>query len=305
MTARRNKKHKGDYRLPVFITFLVACIAAAGSFVLSSVYPQNGMPDNTVEEKTEHARWDTEDIPGRTEEPEEPIQYCHWEMPRLLTARSEQIIGHLAYTVSYNHDWHLPNWVAYELTAHELQGENSRSDKFLPDPAVKGNPVVTKDYSGSGYDRGHMAPAGDMRWSDQAMKESFYMTNMCPQNHSNNAGDWKDLEELVRDLAAKHGNIYICCGPIVTDTSNTIGSARKIVVPQAFYKVLLRCKKDGTWTSIGFVMPNAAGSRPLMTYMQSVDEVEQLAGIDFFYLLPDSVEYAIEADYTIADWNVK
>lgn len=228
-----------------------------------------------------------------------------YELPRLGEPRAEQVIEHLAYTVSYNADWHLPNWVAYQLTATETEGDLTRTDKFLPDPMVEGDPVVTKDYSGSGYDRGHMAPAADMRWSEQAMKESFYMTNMCPQNHNNNAGDWKDLEELGRDLAIRYGAIYICCGPIVTDPTHTIGTVRKIVVPSAFYKVLLRQKQDGTWTSVGFVMPNSAGNQPLMTYMHSVDEVEQMTGIDFFCQLPDSVQSVTECDFTVADWTVK
>ncbi len=228
-----------------------------------------------------------------------------YEIPKLVSDQQEQIIEHLGYTVSYNHSWLLPNWVAYDLTNREVAGDCPRTDKFLPDPMVNGDPVVTRDYKGSGYDRGHMAPAADMKWSEQAMSESFYMTNMCPQNHNNNAGDWKDLEELVRDIASTYGNVYVCCGPVVTEVTNTIGDVRKIVVPQAFYKVLLRRKQDGTWTSIGFVMPNAAGNRPLMTYMQPVNEVEQLTGIDFFYNLPDSIEDVIEADYIISDWTTK
>lgn len=235
----------------------------------------------------------------------QPVDTVRYELPQLTIPRTEQQIEHLAYVVSYNSDWHLPNWVAYQLTATETEGDLTRTDKFLPDPLVNGDPVVTKDYSNSGYDRGHMAPAADMRWSEQAMKESFYMTNMCPQNHNNNAGDWKDLEELGRDLARKYGVLYICCGPIVTDTTVTIGTERKIVVPSSFYKVFLRQKFDGTWTSVGFVMPNAAGNRPLMSYMQSVDEIELLTGIDFFCQLPDSVEQVVEKDFVVADWTVK
>ena len=227
-----------------------------------------------------------------------------YELPQMTVNRSQQIIEHTGYTVSYNLDWLIPNWVAYELTCQETYGDYPREKKFSPDPQVSGIPVMHQDYSNSGYDRGHMAPAGDMKWSEQAMQESFYTTNICPQNHNNNAGDWKDLEEYARSLASTYGAIYICCGPIVTDATNTIGS-RHIVVPQAFYKVFLRQKKDGSWTSIGFVMPNAAGNRPLMTYMQSVDDVENLTGIDFFYNLPDDIEDKVEADYTISDWSVK
>lgn len=228
----------------------------------------------------------------------------NYELPQLTLHRSQQIIEHTGYIVSYNSDWHIPNWVAYELTRMEVYGECARYDKFLPDPLVDGDPVITKDYSNSGYDRGHMAPAGDMKWSEQAMRESFYTTNICPQNRNNNAGDWKDLEELTRDWAVTYGSVYICCGPIVTDTLTMIGTARRIVVPQSFYKVFLRQKADGTWTSIGFVMPNAAGNRPLMTYMHSVDEIENLTDIDFFYNLPDDIEDKVEADYIISDWIV-
>ena len=227
-----------------------------------------------------------------------------YELPRLTADRPEQLIEHLAYTVSYNHDWLVPNWVAYELTDLEATGDLPRTNNFAPDPLVHGDPVVTYDYSHSGYDRGHMAPAGDMKWSEQAMRESFYMTNICPQNHNNNAGDWKSLEELARDWAHQYGSIYIACGPIVQERYQTIGQHHRIAVPDAFYKVFLRQTNNG-WTSIGFVMPNKAGSRPLMTYMMSVNEVEQLTGIDFFFNLPDDIEEVVEADINISDWSLK
>lgn len=242
-------------------------------------------------------------VPSQADTPIDVTADTRWELAT-QNLHPEQIIEHIGYTVSYNPAWHIPNWVAWELTAEETQGEIERSNHFLPDPLVNGDPVVTSDYSRSGYDRGHMAPAADMKWSEQAMTECFYMTNMCPQNHSNNAGDWKDLEELGRDLAVKYRAIYICCGPIVADSTVTIGSARAIVVPSDLYKVFLRQKTNGTWTAIGFIMPNAAGNRPLMTYMYSVDEVERLTGIDFFYQLPDSVEATVEADYNISDWTL-
>lgn len=227
-----------------------------------------------------------------------------YELPRLTADRPEQVIEHIAYTVSYNHDWLVPNWVAYELTDFEAAGDLPRTNNFAPDPLVHGDPVVTYDYSRSGYDRGHMAPAGDMKWSEQAMRESFYMTNICPQNHNNNAGDWKSLEELARDWAHQYGSIYIACGPIVEEHYQTIGLNHRIAVPDAFYKVFLRQTKNG-WTTIGFVMPNKAGSRHLMTYMMSVDEIEQLTGIDFFYNLPDDIEEQVESDINISDWSLK
>ena len=295
-THNRNKRSRRSAR----IVSIVACLVA----ILSYVYSTYLMGHSQAEASQPAAPAAATVAAGQQHTATAATADVRYELPQVNDSRSQQIIEHLAYTVSYNHDWHLPNWVAYELTHHEVGGDNSRSDKFLPDPLVDGDPVVSKDYSRSGYDRGHMAPAGDMKWSDQAMRESFYMTNMCPQNHNNNAGDWKDLEELVRDLATAYGNVYVCCGPIVTD-AHTIGDVRKIVVPQSFYKVLLRKKSDGRWTAIGFVMNNAPANRPLMTYMLPVDEVEQMTHIDFFCQLPDSVQASVEADYTVADWTVK
>ena len=129
------------------------------------------------------------------------------------------------------------------------------------------------------------------------------MTNMCPQLHNLNAGDWKDLEELARSWAQQYGNIYIACGPIVEAEYQTIGKTHTIAVPAAFYKVFLRQTNKG-WTSIGFIMPNQAGNRPLMTYMLTVDEVEAQTGLDFFYNLPDSIEALVESDYNISDWTL-
>ena len=90
----------------------------------------------------------------------------------------------------------------------------------------------------------------------------------------------------------------------MSDASVTIGKTRKIVVPQAFYKVLLRQKSDGTWTSIGFVMPNEAGNRPMMSYMVSVNDVESMTGIDFFPNLPDIVEETVESNFEVSDWTI-
>jgi len=230
-------------------------------------------------------------------------EIVNWELPKLDNP-ANQIIQHVGYTVGYNLNWNIPNWVAYELTDIEVNGEIARSNNFQPDPMVKGEPVCSYEYYQSGYDRGHMAPAADMKWSEQAMEESFYMTNMCPQNHSSNAGDWKELEEFARNLAKKYHRIYICCGPVVTDTLTTIGYDHLIVVPQAFYKVFLRKKENGDWTSIGFVLPNSAINQPLMTYMHTVDEIEKQANIDFFYLLDDNIESLIESDYNISDWTL-
>lgn len=235
---------------------------------------------------------------------QKPINIENVEIPGKIKGRTERVIVHKGYTVSYNADWKIPNWVAYELTDVEVAGEEPRAKKFVPDPMVpKYESATTDDYKNSGWDRGHMAPAADMKWHPQAMKESFYLSNVCPQNRNLNAGVWKDLEEQVRDLASQKGHIYVVCGPIVSADYQTIG-ANNVVVPSAFFKVLLQ-EEDGNIYTIGFVYENVAGRRPMSTYAMTVDDVEALTGIDFFPSLPDKIEKRVEAEVDFTKWTVK
>lgn len=226
------------------------------------------------------------------------------ELPARIPDRPEMLITHTGYTVSYNPTWKIPNWVAYELTAAETQGDEERSDRFVPDPKLPARlSATTDDYKKSGWDRGHMAPAADMKWCDRAMKESFYLSNVCPQNHNLNAGIWKDLEEQVRDLARDKGRIYVVSGPIVDARPVTIGAGR-VAVPAAFFKALLQFDK-GRWEAIAFVMENKSGRRLLATCALTVDELEKRTGIDFFPALPDNIEKAVESRVDFARWTVK
>ena len=225
------------------------------------------------------------------------------EIPSILDERSDRVIRHKGYTVSYNYDWKIPNWVAYELTDIEVQGEVPRYDRFKPDPMVPQNASAsTNDYKYSGYDRGHLAPAADMKWDEQAMRESFYLSNICPQNPNLNGGVWKDLEEQVRDLASQNGRIFVVCGPIVHDTKTTIGE-NKVVVPQAFFKVLLQ-EIGGEIHTIGFIYENKSGRKPMSTYAMSVDEVEKITNIDFFPSLPDRIEKETESKVDFSKWTL-
>ena len=229
----------------------------------------------------------------------------HYELAIAPVERETQKVEHLGYTLSWNADWNIPNWVAYELTADEVNNTvTGRSNKFRADPDVENSPT-TNDYKNSGYDRGHMAPSADMRWSEQAMKECFYMTNMCPQLHDLNGFDWAYLEDKVRELALKYNSLYVCCGPIVDDTTKYIGTTRKILVPQRFYKVLL-VHNNNEWHSIGFIMYQNDTNHTksdLSQFACTVDEIERLTGIDFFHNLPDTTENRVEATYTFDFWR--
>ena len=224
------------------------------------------------------------------------------EIPTLTVSRPEQILIHTGFTVSYNPQWRIPNWVAYELTRQESYGKVERYSRFEKDPDVKGVCPEYWDYNDSGYDRGHMAPAGDMKWDADAMRESFYMSNICPQNHNLNGGVWKELEQQIWTWARQHDNVYVVCGPIVSDNPKTIGKHR-VAVPDAFYKVLL-CHINGEWEAIGFYFDNVAGTRPLSTYCKTIDQIEKMTGIDFFPQLEDEIEAKIEAKYSLPAWNL-
>lgn len=224
------------------------------------------------------------------------------ERPVFSTTRPEQVITHAGYTVSYNPEWHIPNWVSYELTKDETLGNLKRADKFVVDPDVTSTCATNQDYSHSGYDRGHMAPAADMKWNSTVMKECFYFSNMCPQKHSLNAGRWKSLEEKVRNWAQEDSAIIVICGPILEKEYQTIGG-NHVAVPQRFFKVILAPYTHSP-KAIGFIMKNEKEELPLGSYAVSIDSVEKLTGMDFFSALPDDIENKVESNYSTSAWGL-
>ena len=221
--------------------------------------------------------------------------------PKVMDDRENQVIVHKGYTVSYNKDTRLPNWVAYELTDVEVNGTCKRNSRFFPDPDAKGRQADNDDYRNTGWDKGHIAPAGDMKWDEQSMLESCYFTNVCPQNHNLNGGDWRTLEEKCRDYARRFGSVYIAAGPIEGEAKNGVIGRNLVVVPDAFYKVLLVCI-DGKYEDIGFYFENAAGHKPLKVYVKTIDEIEALTNIDFFFSLPDKIEEEVEKMVNVDIW---
>ena len=223
-------------------------------------------------------------------------------LPAPLEGRDEHILHHKGYVVSYNSVWKIPNWVAWELTARETKPKMNREDSFCEDPDFDGPQATLADYRRSGYSRGHMAPAADMRWDREAMEECFYLTNMCPQKSDFNAGNWGKLERQCREWAQRDSAIWIVCGPIVGKSPKRIGEGR-VVVPDAFYKVVL-VPYAKTPRAIGFIFPhrNKKGART-SEFMMSVDEVERRTGIDFFASLPDELERKVEAQNPAGRWR--
>ena len=214
----------------------------------------------------------------------------------------QQLVDYPGMWISFNSYMHQPNWVSWELTAGEVEGEEPRYDRFYCDENVEGCPE-TYDYKYSGFDRGHMCPAGDMKWSEASMIASFSLANICPQAKSLNTGAWKKLEEKCRKWASIDGSIIIVCGPILTDTDirEFIGDSR-VAVPKRFFKVILSPTANPV-RGIGFIMPNDKVVGGMQASAVSIDEVEKHTGHDFFSALPDDVEAEVERQCDFHYWS--
>ena len=223
------------------------------------------------------------------------------EIPKTNT--KDKIINHVGYSLLYNEIHEQANWVAYELTKDETNKIFDRTNKFLVDQSVKSGSATDKDYENSGYDRGHLAPASDMGWSEITMEESFYYSNMSPQDPSFNRGIWKKSEELIRAWAIENNSLYIATGPILSNNLQTIGP-NKVSVPNYYYKVILDYSEPGI-KGIGFILPNIGSKEELQNYAVSIDSVESLTGIDFFPLLDDDQETLIEKSLCVNCWTWK
>jgi endonuclease G len=190
-----------------------------------------------------------------------------------------EVIEHTYYSIGYSHHYKVPLWVQYTLTpkmASELASDVVRKDAFRPDPKTSLPQATDKDYSKSGFDRGHLCPAEDMDFNASSMLETFYYTNMSPQVPAFNRGIWKVLESKVRDWATKD-TIIVITGSIVLKSDTTIGN--KITVPSMFYKVVVsKDYKHG----IGFVMKNKKDSNKLEMFSMSISSVEKFTGFEFF-----------------------
>ncbi len=236
------------------------------------------------------------------------------------------------YTICYREEYEQPEWAAYTLTAEKLVKNASRADNFRPDPLISTGSASLADYKGSGYDRGHLAPAADFAYSAEAMDDSFYLSNMSPQNGSFNRGIWAKLEAAVRDWAGETLITYVVTGPVLEKPANEYGfiGANEVSVPEYYYKALLfvydsasketagsakapaaltaagassdallsATTSDGqqVWLyAAGYLLPNEKSSADLASYTVSIDDIEARTGLDFFNLLPDVYEDALEA----------
>lgn len=219
----------------------------------------------------------------------------------LPTSTTGQIIHHNGYSLSYNEAHEQAEWVAYELKKSQLSNTNFKRPYFEVDEMVKTGAAHWRNYKGSGYDRGHLCPAADRKFSKQAHDETFLTSNISPQQHDFNAGVWNRLEQKVRYWASKYNGVFVVTGGVLKGDMKTIGS-ENVSVPNQFYKVLID-NNTGSTKMIAFLIPHQDSNKPLYEFVVSVDEVENLTGIDFFPELEDAIENKLEASSSYKGWG--
>ncbi len=226
--------------------------------------------------------------------------------PLLAFAETEndQIIHRPFYSLSYNEQHEVANWVDYSLEIFQLHKCVERTNSFRIDPLILTGSSSPTDYYKSGFDRGHLLPAGDMKFDKEAIRDTFYMSNMTPQPSKFNSGKWRSLETLVRAWAMKYKKIWIVTGPVLQDNLPSIGVENRVSIPEEYFKVLLR-KENDKYFGIGFLMRTTVPYPHLISYAVSIRQVETLTGIDFFSYLNDEAEEEAEAELNINAWDFK
>lgn len=227
----------------------------------------------------------------------QPLQL---ECPEVVL--EDSLKSYSAYITSYNPKTLTAIWVAYELSANHTDGPYSRKGlRFVQDPDCPWPQAEDADYKGSGYSRGHLVPAGDMKWDSVAMRECFYFTNCIPQDTKFNNGKWNQLEERTRRLAKEYGTVYVVCGPVYEQRDTICIGANGVAVPHKCFKALM-VPKDGSYSAIGFIMSNGGEGRGVMDCACTIDSLESVVGMDLFCNLPDKLEKNVESTVVWEDW---
>ena len=211
----------------------------------------------------------------------------------------DQQLEQTGYYVGFDYETKLPEWVAYELTAEELLDPVKRTNSFKLNPVVGDEyENATSSYSGSGYDRGHLAPAADLCWSTKSMKESFYMTNMAPQLAGFNRGMWKRAETLTREWATLYGKVYVISGSVFKPYTLSMPNGKGVEIPKQFFKIVYR---EGQM--IAFLFDNKKLNGEPRRYVTNVNAIEELTGLDFFSELEDAEEERLEQKSNASSWK--
>lgn len=273
-------------RIPVILTVLCVCVIGIGVYGALNAAHNEDAPGASLSLQTGHASQGFDLLDVSTPE----------SLPSMIK-------NYEGFRVSFNRQHHTPNWVAWELLGSETDGGESRSNKFWQDSEIDGCPD-TRDYSNSGFDRGHLCPAADQKWSAEAMRDCFSLANIAPQSHALNTGAWKTLENKERLWAQRDSALIIIAGPVYNDSDRQTIGASQVRVPGAFFKVIAAPYLDKP-RGIAFVYPNMTAPGNMEAYVQTIRDVEKITGFDFLSQLPDDIEDEIETVASFREWNSK
>lgn len=219
----------------------------------------------------------------------------------LPSSTTGEIIKHNYYTLSYSEAHEQAEWVAYTIKKEHLTYDNRERPYFIEDPKVSTKSADWRNYRGSGYDRGHMLPAGDRRFSEQAYNETFYTSNISPQDKYFNAGIWNRLEQKVRYWCKKYGDLLVVTGGVLENNLIEIGD-EDVDVPRAFYKIVMRGSGEGA-VVLAFLIPAKESQEPFENFLVPVDEIEKKTGIDFFEKQPEAWQSKLESQVNSSAWK--
>ncbi len=219
----------------------------------------------------------------------------------LPSSTTGAIVNHSYFSLSYDEPYEQAEWVAYMLKREQLTQDNRKRPFFIEDPLVKTRSADWRNYKNSGYDRGHLCPAGDRRFSKQAYNETFYTSNVSPQNRDFNAGIWNRLEQKIRKWTREKETLFVVTGGVLEKGLPTIGK-EKVAVPSYFYKIVASGPIDNPKV-IAFLVPNEDSNLPLQYFVVSVDSIEKLTKIDFFEELPYELQESMESKVLLDGWG--
>ncbi|WP_350289992.1 DNA/RNA non-specific endonuclease [uncultured Croceitalea sp.] len=219
----------------------------------------------------------------------------------LPSSTTNTVVFHDYYTLSYNEPFEQAEWVMYELKKSHLTYDDRKRPYFIEDPKVKSKSADWRNYKRSGYDRGHLCPAGDRRFSEYAYNETFYTSNITPQRKDFNAGVWNRLEQQVRQWCKKYGDLYVITGGVLEDDLEEIGE-EDVDVPNSFYKIVFR-KENNEIRALAFLFPHRESRKPLTSFLVPIDDLEEKTGIDFFQNQKKELQEKFESDVSKKGWS--
>lgn len=239
--------------------------------------------------------------PDSYSNPEGSRETLIFEEELLPSSTFNDVVKHDYYMLSYSEPHEQAEWVAYILKKEHLTYDDRKRPYFIEDPKVRSKSADWRNYKGSGYDRGHLCPAGDRRFSEYAYNETFYTSNISPQDKQFNAGVWNRLEMQIRQWSKQYGTLYVITGGVLSNNLEEIGS-EDVDVPNAFYKIVAR-KEGASMKLLAFLMPHKESDTPLSNFLVSVDELESITHLDFFERMDDKVQAEIERSVDKKGWK--